>query len=81
MESRPTSPDSSSESAEFSPNTTLGSFDVSPDTSLGYDFEDSQTRAQLELLDDLQKLGVSNYLGLPQVSFPIVSMLHSCDKI
>ncbi len=40
--------------------------EVSPD-SYGYDFEDEQTRKQLELLDDLQKLGVSKYLDLPHV--------------
>ncbi|KAE8449455.1 hypothetical protein EG329_008063 [Mollisiaceae sp. DMI_Dod_QoI] len=37
------------------------------DGSFGYDFEDKQTRAQLELIDDLQKLGVSKYLDLPQL--------------
>jgi hypothetical protein len=36
--------------------------------SFGYDFEDKQTRQELELIDDLQKLGVSKYLDLPQVS-------------
>jgi hypothetical protein len=44
------------------------------DESLGYDFEDRQTRLQLELMDDLQKLGVSKYLDLPQVkvsTFPL----------
>lgn len=45
----------------------MGSIEVSP-SSFGYDFEDSQTRAQLELIDDLHKLGVSNYIDLPQVS-------------
>ncbi len=44
------------------------------DDSFGYDFEDSQTRAQLELVDDLQKLGVSKYLDLPQVCFPAFLM-------
>jgi hypothetical protein len=33
----------------------------------GYDFEDEQTRAELKLMDDLQELGVSKYLDLPQV--------------
>ncbi|CZR56073.1 uncharacterized protein PAC_05961 [Phialocephala subalpina] len=37
------------------------------DGSFGYDFEDKQTRAQLQLIDDLQKLGVSKYLDLPQL--------------
>lgn len=36
--------------------------------SFGYDFEDKQTRQELELIDDLQKLGVSKYLDLPQAS-------------
>lgn len=44
------------------------------DGSFGYDFEDKQTRAQLELIDDLQKLGVSKYLDLPQVCFPAFLM-------
>lgn len=35
--------------------------------SIGYDFEDQQTRAQLELIDDLKRLGVESYLDLPQV--------------
>ncbi|KAE9366660.1 P-loop containing nucleoside triphosphate hydrolase protein [Stipitochalara longipes BDJ] len=61
------SPDTSFGSNDFSPNTSFGSIELSPGTPLGYDFEDSQTRAQLELIDDLQKLGVSNYLGLPQL--------------
>jgi hypothetical protein len=39
-----------------------------PSECLGYDFEDKQTRRELELIDDLQKLGVSKYLDLPQVS-------------
>jgi hypothetical protein len=39
-----------------------------PDINLGYGFEDEQTRQQLELLDDLQKLGVSEYVDLPQAS-------------
>jgi hypothetical protein len=39
-----------------------------PSESFGYDFEDKQTRQELELIDDLQKLGVSKYLDLPQVS-------------
>jgi RAB protein geranylgeranyltransferase component A len=39
-----------------------------PSESFGYDFEDKQTRQELELIDDLQKLGVSKYLALPQVS-------------
>ncbi|KAN0092307.1 P-loop containing nucleoside triphosphate hydrolase protein [Hyaloscypha variabilis] len=38
-----------------------------PDINLGYGFEDEQTRQQLELLDDLQKLGVSEYVDLPQL--------------
>ncbi|KUJ23896.1 uncharacterized protein LY89DRAFT_726947 [Mollisia scopiformis] len=37
------------------------------DGPLGYGFEDQQTIAQLELIDDLQKLGVSQYLNLPQL--------------
>lgn len=39
-----------------------------PSSTIGYDFENDQTRLQLELMDDLQKLGVSEYLDLPQVS-------------
>jgi hypothetical protein len=35
---------------------------------LGYGFEDDQTRLELELVDDLQKLGVSEYVDLPQAS-------------
>lgn len=42
------------------------------DESLGYDFGDKETRLQLELMDDLQKLGVSKYLDLPQVRYRIV---------
>ena len=45
----------------------MGSTEDHPNNSLGYDFEDSQTQAQLELIDDLHKLGVSKYLDLPQV--------------
>lgn len=37
------------------------------DPAIGYDFEDQQTRAQLDLIDDLKKLGVESYLDLPQV--------------
>lgn len=33
--------------------------------ALGYDFEDKETRSQMELIDDLQKLGLSEYLDLP----------------
>lgn len=47
-----------------------------PTVTLGYDFEDDQTRQQLELLDDLQKLGVSKYLDLPQVSSSITRALY-----
>jgi len=43
--------------------------------SIGYDFEDNQTRAQLELIDDLQKLGVSKYVELPQVRRLNLNML------
>ena len=75
------SPTTSFGSLEVSPNTSFGSIDVSPGAPLGYDFEDSQTRAQLELIDDLQKLGVSKYLGLPQVNFPIDSKTNHCNKI
>jgi hypothetical protein len=39
-----------------------------PSESFGYDFEDNQTRKELELIDDLQKLDVSKQLDLPQVS-------------
>jgi hypothetical protein len=66
--SPPVSPVASFRSVEFSPNTSFGSTNMSTDASLGYDFEDSETRAQLELIDDLQKLGVSDHIGLPQVS-------------
>jgi hypothetical protein len=67
--SPPVSPAASFRSVEFSPNTSFGSTDMSTDASLGYDFEDSETRAQLELIDDLRKLGVSDHVGLPQASF------------
>jgi hypothetical protein len=66
--SPPVSPAASFRSVEFSPNTSLGSTDMASDASLGYDFEDSETRAQLELIDDLRKLGVSDHVGLPQAS-------------
>ncbi len=66
--SSPASPAASFRSVEFSPNTSFGSTDMSTDASLGYDFEDSETRAQLELIDDLQKLGVSDHIALPQAS-------------
>jgi hypothetical protein len=39
-----------------------------PSESFGYDFEDEQTKQELKLIDDLQNLGVSKYLDLPQVS-------------
>lgn len=32
-----------------------------------YDFGDEQTQAELELMDELHKLGVSKYVNLPQV--------------
>jgi hypothetical protein len=66
--SPPVSPAASFRSVEFSPNTSFGSTDMSTDVSLGYDFEDNETRAQLELIDDLRKLGVSDHIGLPQAS-------------
>lgn len=66
--SPPVSPAASFRSVEFSPNTSFGSTDMSTDASLGYDFEDNETRAQLELIDDLRKLGVSDHIGLPQAS-------------
>jgi len=80
MESVQVSPDTSFSINEFSPNTSFGSVEPSSDTPLGYDFEDSQTRAQLELIDDLQKLGVSNYLGLPQVRLLVFPETHDSDK-
>lgn len=43
--------------------------DEHPELSIGYDFEDQQTRAQLDLIDDLKKLGVESYLDLPQVRY------------
>lgn len=46
------------------PSSVVGDCEAVP---LCYDFEDQQTKAQLELIDDLQKLGVSKYLNLPQV--------------
>jgi hypothetical protein len=54
----------------------MGSIEESPSSSFGYDFEDSQTRAQLELIDDLCKLGVSKYIDLPQVSFLAYNVLY-----
>jgi hypothetical protein len=36
-----------------------------PDSALG--FEDEQTLAQLQLMDDLQKFGLSKYIDLPQI--------------
>ena len=75
------SPDTSFESNEFSPNTSFGSVEVSPGDPLGYDFEDSQTRAQMELIDDLQKLGVSNHIGLPQVSSLMIFSKRDSDSI
>jgi len=74
MASITSSPDTSFSTAALSPNTSFGSIELPSDTPLGYDFEDSQTRAELELIDDLQRLGVSNYLGFPQVRvllFPV----------
>lgn len=65
--SPPVSPAASFRSVEFSPNTSFGSTDMSTDVSLGYDFEDNETRAQLELIDDLRKVGVSDHIGLPQL--------------
>lgn len=59
----------------------MGSIDESPSTSFGYDFEDSQTRAELELIDDLHKLGVSNYLDLPQVSYLNLSIMYHTHKV
>lgn len=38
------------------------------ESEFGYDFEDIQTRLELNLIDDLQKLDVSKYISLPQVS-------------
>jgi hypothetical protein len=35
--------------------------------SLGYDFSNEQTLAQLRLMDDLQRSGISKYIDLPQV--------------
>jgi hypothetical protein len=42
--------------------------ETNPDISVGYGFEDEQTLLELELLDDLRKLGVSEYVDLPQAS-------------
>ncbi|KAH8802678.1 P-loop containing nucleoside triphosphate hydrolase protein [Xylogone sp. PMI_703] len=36
-------------------------------SQVGYDFGDEQTREELELIDDLQKLGLSQYIDLPQL--------------
>ncbi|TEY53286.1 hypothetical protein BOTCAL_0250g00140 [Botryotinia calthae] len=33
---------------------------------IGHDFGDEQTQAELELMDELHKLGVSKYVNLPQ---------------
>jgi hypothetical protein len=59
-------------------HTKMGSVEESPSgsfASFGYDFEDSQTRAELELIDDLHKLGVSKYVELPQVRYFNPSLL------
>lgn len=48
----------------------MGSIKAPSGGAFGYDFEDQQTRLQLELIDDLQKLDVSKSLDLPQVSNP-----------
>lgn len=42
------------------------------DEPFGYDVDDRETRLELELLDDLQKLGVKQYLDLPQASHTII---------
>lgn len=42
-------------------------FESREDELLGYEFVDKETKMQLELMDDLQKLGISKYLDLPQV--------------
>jgi hypothetical protein len=75
------SPDTSFGSNEFSPNTSFGSNEVSPGNPLGYDFEDSQTRAQMELIDDLQKLGVSNHISLPHVNYSMIFATRDTDNI
>lgn len=46
-----------------------------PDRALG--FEDEQTLAQLQLMDDLQKLGLSNYSALPQVKASVSRSLFN----
>lgn len=57
------------EAPDFDPDATLTSEDTLEfGHSLDVAFEDQQTRSQLELMDELQRLGVSRYLDLPQVS-------------
>ncbi|KAI9649400.1 hypothetical protein NHQ30_001976 [Ciborinia camelliae] len=39
---------------------------------MGHDFEDDQTQAELELMDELHKLGVFKYVNLPQAESIII---------
>lgn len=55
----------------------MGSVETPLDRAFGYDLEDQQTRMQLDLIDDLQKIDVSKSLDLPQVS----SLLLSLNKL
>jgi hypothetical protein len=35
----------------------------------------------MELIDDLQKLGVSNHIGLPQVNYSMIFATRDTDNI
>ncbi|KAF7899814.1 hypothetical protein EAF00_004150 [Botryotinia globosa] len=54
---------------------------------IGHDFGDEQTQAELELMDELHKLGVSKYMNLPQLivvgdqSFGKSSVLQAVTEI
>ena len=59
----------------------MASTDKDQNGSFGYDFEDKQTRLQLELMDQLQRLGISKYIDLPQVTFSPVLLPQGADKL
>ncbi|ESZ98356.1 hypothetical protein SBOR_1234 [Sclerotinia borealis F-4128] len=45
----------------------MGSAYTDIKSPIGHDFGDEQTQAELELMDELHKLGVSKYVNLPQL--------------
>jgi len=45
----------------------MGSVQEVVGVPLGYDFEDTETRLQMELIDELQKLKLQKYIDLPHV--------------